>query len=206
MTFMVILWQHHSIFMEHMKGENYKSISTKSRIIDVSTYTKLQSPFEFKLQKEDIIAAFRYADVNQDNAISFTDFTQSLAKVGVVKDDDDARETWLNLDKFGRELKEYNKILHNWLCRIVSCDHLARQPFKTDPDQRKLTWKERTDALHSVPRLLDHLDDPHLALLIERILSKIPSNAPSDSTNMHMPSKTPTNNPSVTLCGKAYAK
>ncbi len=120
--------------MEHMKGENYKSISTKSRIIDVSTYAKLQSPFEFKLQKEDIIAAFRYADVNQDNAISFTDFTQSLVKVGVVKDDDDAREMWLilnpsnsskgvNLDKFGRELKEYNKILHNWLCRIVSCNH-----------------------------------------------------------------------------------
>lgn len=97
------------------------------------------------------------------------------------------------MDKFEKRLQQYPKELHNWLCRIVSCNHLARQPFKTDPDgksikkilkdQRKLTWKERIDALHSVarlfartndskkefqnkfksflPRLLDHLKDPH---------------------------------------------
>eukprot|EP01084_Bolivina_argentea_P162301 282468_1 len=178
--------------------------SVKLRIIDVTEYSKLYNPFEFHVEEEDVLAAFRYADVNQDNAISFTDFTQSLMKVGVIKDDEEAKEMWcvlnpskssrgVNLVKFQQKLTEYPKELHNWLCRIISCNHLARQPFKTDPDpksikkilkdQRKLTWKERIDALHAVarlfartndtkkefqgkfssflPRLLAHLKDPH---------------------------------------------
>eukprot|EP01083_Nonionella_stella_P171077 583564_1 len=58
-----------SIFMEHMKGENYKSISTKSRIIDVSTYTKLQSPFEFKLQKDALVRDYNLQSQNLENEL-----------------------------------------------------------------------------------------------------------------------------------------
>ena len=157
-----------------------RGMGQKSRIIDVGTFDKLQSPFEMELEDLDIEAAFRYADVNQDNAISFGDFTQSLEKVGVHKDDEDAKEMWLvlnpsnsargvQLEKFKRKLREYPVELHNWFCRIVSCNHLARQPFKKDPDaktlkkilkeQRKLTWKDRIDALHAVARLFARTND-----------------------------------------------
>ena len=72
--------------------------SAKNRIIDEKDFSKLQNPFEFKISEWDILAAFRYADVNQDNAISFTDFTQSLVKVGLSKGDDEAMEMWLVLN------------------------------------------------------------------------------------------------------------
>eukprot|EP01084_Bolivina_argentea_P087481 158009_1 len=136
------------------------------RIIDIMTFDKLQNPFEFPLTIEDIICAFRHADLDEDNIISFSDFQLSVINVGIVFDEQDTyiNAMWavlnecndskgITLETFEQKLREYPRELHHWFCRIVSRNHLARQPFKTDPNgdtilkvfsqQNNIAWRQR---------------------------------------------------------------
>lgn len=113
------------------KMESSNSSGKKSGgVVDVKDFSKLHNPFDFKLSKLDFEMAFRYADVNQDNAISFADFTQSLIKVGINISDGAAKKLFkimspkvrpVSMQVFGSVMQAYPIELHSWLCRIMVC-------------------------------------------------------------------------------------
>lgn len=105
-------------------------VGGKQRIADVTEFENLMNPYEMPITTLDVEMAFRYADLNSDGAISQKDFVLSLARVGIEKTDNVAKEYFtylspkvkpLKLKHFQSKLEEYSEDFQPWFCRLIVC-------------------------------------------------------------------------------------